>query len=433
MNLHQSKPTNKQRLVILGGGMAGIKLVSDLVAKNNQVYDLTVINEESELAYNRILLSPLLAGEKTFSDTLLQTEQWYKENDVKLLNDTQVLRVDLKNKLLTIIKVNSSSDVNQTSISYDKLVFATGSIPNVPPLKGCDSEGVLTFRTKQDVDRMLEYLANNKKRCAVIGGGLLGLEAAYALAKQGAEVSVFHRGKHLLDRQLNNKPSKLLEQYLIDNQIEIYLEAHTQELLTNNETVTGLKLKSGEEFLFDIIIMAAGVSPNKSLAEQAGLVCQRAIIVDQYMRTNEKDVYALGECVEFESNTFGLVAPAYEQAGVLAEYLLKNESELQQKNILENEAMVFSVKPTATKLKVSGVDLFSAGEIDNKEDFEFIEYLNDKDNIYKRLSIKNNKILGIVLFGDVLDGSWYFDLLNQQHDITSIRNHLLFGRAFCEQ
>lgn len=420
--------SKKQRLIIIGGGMSGTKFATE-IAERTDKYNITLFNKEATMGYNRIMLSPVLAGEKRLEDILLHPRQWYVENNVDLRLDEKVDNIDATSHSVT---------TQYGAYEYDKLVIATGSNPFILPLPNHQAEGVVAFRDITDVDTMLSYAqSTDKNRCVVIGAGLLGLEAANALNNHGAQVSVVHIADSILGRQLNDKAASLLQKHFEAKGITFCLEHFSEEILVDaNNHVTGLTFKDGTHIDADMIVMAVGVRPNIELAQTSGITCERGIVVDEFMRTASPDIYALGECTQFDGHLFGLVAPTYEQAMVIADQLAGARAGEQAGDDKETKdtmaAEPFSVKPTATKLKVSGVNLFSAGDISDNDIYEYLEYEDYTANTYKRISLHNNRIVGAVMYGDVMDGTWFFDLINSQQDISSVRHNLLFGQAFCE-
>ena len=460
---------NKPHLIIIGAGMAGTRFAFEL-AEVTDAYAITLINSEPHAGYNRIMLSPVLAGEKTFADIGLYPEADYKKYHIQLLTHTTVTAIDIDNKSLTLehhtqTNDSSTSKINQAiqTLSYAKLVFATGSTPFMLPLPNADAKGVLAFRTKQDVDDMVALASKQGSRCIVIGGGLLGLECANALVNHGANVTVVHIGNYLLERQLDATSANLLQAHFEAKGIEFCLQGFSEGIEVNDKhEVTGLRLIDGTVIEADCIVMTVGVRPNIALAREAGVPCDKGILVDAYMHTECDDVYAIGECVQFETHLFGLVAPVYAQASVLVEallddlldncsddrankgadtYLDKGSDQLPHRKKTP-KSKPFSVQATATKLKVSGVNLFSAGNIhaiehgvesqnDAFQNCEFLTYHDPSQGIYQKLTLQNNRLVGAVLYGDVNDGAWFFDLMQNQTDVQDFRDSLLFGQALC--
>ena len=303
------------------------------------------------------------------------------------------------------------------AVDYDRLILATGSKPFMPPIKGNDLDGVLSFRDIYDVNKMIE-ISQTKQNAIVIGGGLLGLEAAYGLKQRGMNVTVLHLMDRIMERQLDLRASQMLRQSIHEKGIKIITESSTQEILGQYGKVVGVRLADGTQLLADLVVFAVGIRPNTDLAQSAGLRCNRGVVVNDTMQTFDPSIYAIGECIEHRGSVFGLVEPLWGQAFVCATHLA------------EHGSLTFKTLPTPTQLKVSGVDVFSAGNIEATEDCEDIVLNDEKRQIYKRLIIQNDKVIGAVLFGDTEDGAWYAELISDQTPIHQIRNKLLFGRDF---
>jgi nitrite reductase (NADH) large subunit len=398
-------------LVVIGNGMAGMRTVEELLKLDRDMYRITVFGAEPHGNYNRILLSPVLAGEKTVDDIMLNTRDWYAANDVTLHAGDPVVRIDRKKRV-----VHARSGL---AVPYDRLLIATGSKPFIVPVPGHSLEGVIGFRDLNDVDTMLAAASSGGK-AVVIGGGLLGLEAANGLLRRGMEVSVVHVSGTLMNQQLDPPAADLLRAALERRGLRILLNRQTAEI-AGAERVESVRFADGEEIPADLVVMAAGVRPNVELAKTAGLHCERAIVVDDTLQTYDPRVYAVGECVQHRRSTFGLVAPIWDQARVCAAHLAGagHRRYVQQ--------------ATATKLKVTGVDLYSAGDIVGAEGTEDLVLRDRRGGVYKRLVVAGNRLTGAVLYGDVADGPWYFDLIQNRSDISSFRDQLLFGQALCAQ
>ena len=405
----------KEKLILIGNGMAGVRVIEELLKLQPEKYDITVFGSEPYGNYNRILLSPVLAGEKTIDEIMINTEEWYTENNITLLKGKTVTKIDRVQK-----KVISEDG---TERDYDRLILATGSNPFIIPVPGADLPGVITFRDIHDVNAMLES-SKQHKNAVVIGGGLLGLEAANGLMKQGMNVSVVHLLDSLMERQLDKPAADLLKMSLEERGMQFLMEKQT-ECLLGEERVTGIRFKpapgedpgDGMEIEADLVVMAVGIRPNVELAKQCGLYCERGIVVTDTMQTYDPCIYAVGECVQHRTMTYGLVAPLFEQAKVCANHLAEY-------GIAQYEGSV-----TSTKLKVTGIDLFSAGNYNGDSDSEDLVYKDSSQGVYKKIVIKNNRINGAVLYGDTIDGSWYFQLMRDETDISDIRENLLFGQA----
>ncbi|MBF6991352.1 MULTISPECIES: NAD(P)/FAD-dependent oxidoreductase [Cupriavidus] len=400
----------RPRLVVVGNGMAGMRTVEELLKLAPDLYDITVFGAEPHGNYNRILLSPVLAGEKTVADIMLNTREWYDENGIELLAGDPVVSIDRPRRV-----VRSASG---REVRYDRLLLATGSKPFIIPVPGHQLEGVIAFRDIQDVETML-HAARNHRHAVVIGGGLLGLEAANGLLRQGMDVTVVHLADSLMERQLDKPAATLLQGALERKGLRFLLGAQTAEIL-GTERVTGVRFKDGSEIPADLVVMTAGVRPNIELAAGAGLHCERAIVVDDTLQTYDPRIYAVGECVQHRQATFGLVAPIWDQARVCAAHLAGagHRRYVQQ--------------ATATKLKVTGVDLYSAGDFIGAEGSEDLVLRDARRGVYKRLVLQDGCLVGAVLYGDVQDGPWYFDMIQRRTPVGALRQRLLFGKAQCE-
>ncbi|MBP0636302.1 NAD(P)/FAD-dependent oxidoreductase [Cupriavidus sp. AcVe19-6a] len=400
----------RPRLVVVGNGMAGMRTVEELLKLAPDLYDITVFGAEPHGNYNRILLSPVLAGEKTVADIMLNTREWYEENGIELLAGDPVVSIDRPRRV-----VRSASG---REVRYDRLLLATGSKPFIIPVPGHQLDGVIAFRDIQDVETML-HAARNHRHAVVIGGGLLGLEAANGLLRQGMDVTVVHLADSLMERQLDKPAATLLQGALERKGLRFLLSAQTAEIL-GTERVTGVRFKDGSEIPADLVVMTAGVRPNIELAAGAGLHCERAIVVDDTLQTYDPRIYAVGECIQHRQATFGLVAPIWDQARVCAAHLAGagHRRYVQQ--------------ATATKLKVTGVDLYSAGNFIGAEGSEDLVLRDARRGVYKRLVLQDGCLVGAVLYGDVQDGPWYFDMIQRRTPVGALRQRLLFGKAQCE-
>jgi len=396
-----------EKLVCIGNGMAGIRTLEELLKVAPDQYEITVCGAEPHVNYNRIMLSPVLSGEKTIEDIVLNDAQWYADNKITLHTGDKITQIDRINR-----KVISESG---REVEYDRLLLATGSNPFIIPVPGHKLPGVIGFRDIADVNTMLAA-SKTGKRAVVIGGGLLGLEAANGLLKQGMDVTVVHLLDTLMERQLDKPAAGLLKGFLEERGLNFLMEAQTEAIL-GNEHVTGVRFKNGLEIPTDLVVMAVGIRPNFELAKGAGLHCERGLVVNDTMQTFDPRIYSVGECVQHRGSTYGLVAPLFEQAKVCANHLAGYGF------------ASYKGSTVSTKLKVTGVDLFSAGDFHGDDTTEDIVFQDPSAGVYKKLVIKNNKIHGAVLYGDTVDGSWYFDLMRDGTDISSMRDTLLFGQA----
>jgi nitrite reductase (NADH) large subunit len=393
-------------LVIVGNGMAAARLVDELVKTSLGRYAIAVIGEEPRLAYNRVLLSSVLAGETASHEIELRPASWWRERGVTLKYGSRATEVDVGRRELKI--------ENDESIEFSKLVLATGSTPlrlNVP---GADLAGVNTFRDTRDVDLLLT-LAAQKKRVVVVGGGLLGLEAAYGLAKAGAPVTLVHLMDRLMERQLDAPAAQLLKSLVERKGIRILLNASTARILGETK-VEGVELADGRLIDADGVIFAAGIRPNVALAKEAGLTINRGVVVDDVMQTSAEGIFALGECAEHRGICYGLVEPAYEQGRVLARHLAGRKA-------------AYPGSVVATNLKVSGVAVFSAGDFIGGEGSESIVLSDVRRGAYKKLVIADGRLTGAVLIGEVTDALWYLELIRGREPVARIRKDMMFGRA----
>jgi nitrite reductase (NADH) large subunit len=393
-------------LVIVGNGMAAARLVDELAKVALGRYAIAVIGAEPRLAYNRVLLSSVLAGETASHEIELKPADWWRDRGVTVKYNCLATEIDVGRRELKI--------ANDESIEFSKLILATGSTPlrlNVP---GADLLGVHTFRDTRDVDLLLT-LAAQKKRVVVVGGGLLGLEAAYGLAKAGAPVTLIHLMDRLMERQLDAPAAALLKSLVERKGIEILLNANTARIIGETR-VEGVELVDGRRIEAEAVIFAAGIRPNVALAKEAGISVNRGVVVDDHLETSAPDVFALGECAEHRGICYGLVEPAYEQARVLARYLAGRDAGYQGSVV-------------ATNLKVSGVSVFSAGDFIGESGSEAIVLSDLKRGTYKKLVIADGRLTGAVLIGDVGDALWYIELIRNREPIAKIRTDMMFGRA----
>ena len=405
-----NEPGQRPRLVVVGNGMAGMRTVEELLELAPDLYDITVFGAEPYGNYNRILLSPVLAGEKSLDDIILHTRDWYAANGITLHAGDPVVAIDRARRV-----VRSQSGVEA---SYDRLLIATGSKPFLIPVPGHALDGVIPFRDIKDVESMMAA-ARDHRHAAIIGGGLLGLEAANGLLRQGMSVTVVHLVDSLMERQLDKSASELLQKALELKGMRFLLKARTAEIV-GTDRVTAVRLDDGTEIAADLVVMTVGVQPNIALAQQAGLHCERGIVVDDTLHTYDPRVYAVGECIQHRTATFGLVAPIWDQARVCGAHLAGAGHRR------------YVQKATATRLKVTGVDLYSAGDFIGGPGTEDLVLRDPRRGVYKRLVIERDRVIGAVLYGDVKDGAWYFELIQNQTDISQLRSQLLFGKALCE-
>ncbi len=396
-----------EKLVVIGAGMASGRMLEQLLESAPGAYDITLFGAEPRGNYNRIMLSPVLAGEKRYEDIITHDVDWYRSNGITCRFGETVTAIDRKRKVVV-------SKGGETA--YDKLVVATGSAPFIIPVAGKDLPGVMAFRDLDDVNCMVAAAEKPGSKAVVIGGGLLGLEAAAALNNRGMEVVVLHIMGHLMERQLDPAAGYLLQRELERRGIKIHCKAHTKAIL-GDERVEAVVLEDGTIYDADIVVMAAGIRPETRIATDAGLHVERGIVVDDQMLTSDPDILSIGECVEHESTIYGLVAPLYEMAKVAAK-------------TLTGAPAIFKPVKTATQLKVTGVNLYSAGDFADGEDREEIVLRDAAAGVYKRVVLKDDRIIGAVLYGETGDGAWFFDLLKRGEPVSPMRDTLIFGQAY---
>lgn len=397
----------KQKLVVVGNGMAGMRAVEELLKIAPDMYDITVFGDEPYPNYNRIMLSPVLANEQTIDDIILNSREWYAEHQITLHTSARVNNIDRVARRVTT--------ENGITVDYDRLLLATGSKPFILPIPGATLQGVLGYRDIKDTNDMIAA-AKQYQHAVVIGGGLLGLEAANGLKIQGMDVTVVHKNEWLLERQLDRTSGKMLQKSLEARGLKFLLQKDTEQLLGKDGRVVAIRFKDGQEIAADLVVMAVGIRPNYALAESAGIYCNRGIVVNDTMQTFDPRVYAVGECVSHRGIAYGLVAPLFEMAKVCATHLANFGIGLYKGSV------------TSTKLKVTGIDLFSAGDFMGSDDAEEILLHDAVGGVYKKLVIKDDAIIGAVLYGDTTDGAWYFQLLRDKKPIHEIRDHLMFGQ-----
>ncbi|MFA7399029.1 MAG: nitrite reductase large subunit NirB [Sideroxydans sp.] len=397
---------NKMRLVVIGNGMAGIRTIEELLKMSADEFDITVFGSEPQPNYNRILLSPVLSGEMSFKDTILNDWSWYEENHITLHTGKTVTKID---RLRCVVETEDG-----IVAPYDRLLIATGSNPIMLPVPGIDLPGVVGYRSIADVENMLG-MTGEGMRAVVIGGGLLGLEAANGLSLRGMDVSVVHLCEWPMERQLDKVGGGLLQGALEKRGLKFYLSRQTEAIL-GETSVTGLRFKDGEEIPADLIVMSAGIRPNFALAKSAGIHCERGIVVSDTMQTYDPKIYAVGECVQHRGQTYGLVAPLFEQAKVAANHLA------------QYGRMRYEGSSVSTKLKVTGIDLFSAGDFNPAAGDDELLLQDAARGVYKKLVLRDNKLRGAVMYGDTVDGPWYFQMLRDGTDVSEMREHLLFGQ-----
>ncbi len=400
-----------ERLLVIGNGMASVRLCEELVSCCPGLYAITVVGAEPQPGYNRVLLSAHLAGDASLEDISLRQREWYGANGVKLITGQAVVEIDMA--------VCTATLADGTTLAFDRLVFATGSLPIRLPQKGMDLPGVISFRDLGDVATMQALTKNPGAKVVVIGGGLLGLEAAYGLARLGADVTLVHLMDRLMERQLDAQAGQVLKKAIERKGIRVLLQADTEEVL-GQDHVTGLRLKDGRILPAEAIICAVGIRANAALAKEAGIATARGILVDDRLETSIPHVYALGECAEHRGQVYGLVEPAWQQAAVLAAQLAGETGSGYCGTVL------------STHLKVSGVAVASAGDFIGNDANETIILRDHGEGVYRKLVIQDGRLTGAVMVGDTADAAWYRDLIREGTDISTLRRDIIFGREYCE-
>ncbi|WP_163136473.1 NADPH-nitrite reductase [Bacillus subtilis] len=386
----------KKQLVLVGNGMAGVRAIEEILSVAKDEFQITIFGAEPHPNYNRILLSKVLQGDTDIKDITLNDWDWYEENNIQLYTNETGIKVDTENK--TVI-----TDADRIQ-PYDELILATGSVPFILPIPGADKKGVTAFRDIKDTDTMLAA-SKQYKKAAVIGGGLLGLEAARGLLNLGMDVSVIHLAPFLMERQLDATAGRLLQNELEKQGMTFLLEKQTEEIV-GDDRVEGLRFKDGTSIEADLVVMAVGIRPNTTLGAESGIPVNRGIIVNDYMQTEIPHIYAVGECAEHRGIAYGLVAPLYEQAKVLAKHICGIETKPYEGSVL------------STQLKVSGVEVFSAGDFNESEEKKAIKVFDEQDGIYKKIVLRGNQIVGAVLFGDSSEGNRLFSMIQKEADIS---------------
>ncbi|MBV8619331.1 MAG: NAD(P)/FAD-dependent oxidoreductase [Curvibacter sp.] len=400
----------KLRLVMVGNGMAGVRTVEELLKIAPDLYDITIFGAEPHPNYNRILLSPVLAGEQTLDEIVLNPFDWYRDHGITLHTGKKVTQVD---RVRRIVRAEDG-----TEAPYDRLLLCTGSKPFILPVPGKDLQGVIAYRDISDTNTMIETAATHR-HAVVIGGGLLGLEAANGLMRRGMSVTVVHVAPWLMERQLDDAAGRLLQKSLEERGLKFLIGAQTQELLGDEAgRVRAIRFKDGTEVPADLVVMAVGIRPNTELAESMGLHVNRGIVVNDTLQTvTDARIWSVGECAAHRGTAYGLVAPLFEQAKVAANHLAEYGIGRYQGSL------------TSTKLKVTGIDLFSAGQFMGGEGTEEIVMSDPYAGVYKKLVIQDDKLIGACLYGDTVDGAWYFKLLREGRSIADIRDKLMFGES----
>ena len=387
--------------------MAGMRTVEELLKLDPARYEITVFGAEPHPNYDRIMLSSVLAGEKQVDDIVINPRAWYEDNDIVLRAGDAVTAIDPKARTVTA--------ASGLVVPYDRLLLATGSRPIVPPIPGLNLPGVCAFREIADVDTMISAAASYR-RAVVIGGGLLGLEAAWGLKRRGMEVAVVHLMPTLMERQLDEAAGKLLQRDLTERGIAFFTDGQTEEV-TGTDRVTGIRLADGRSAPADLVVVAIGIRPDIALARAAGLEVNRGIVVGDNMGTSDPDIFAVGECAEHRGAVVGLVAPIWDMARVCAHHLAGGDE------------LIYAAQATATRLKITGIDVYSAGQLAAGEDEDEVVLRDARRGAYRKLVMRDGKVVGTVLYGDVTDGAWYFDLIRRRTDVSDIADRMILGQA----
>jgi nitrite reductase (NADH) large subunit len=397
----------KQKLVLIGNGMAGVSFIEQLLKLVPNRYEITIFGREPHPNYNRILLSSVLAGDADLKDIVINDWSWYTDNHITLYTGHTVTRIDKERKLV-------SADEGIT-VPYDELIIATGSLPFMLPLPGGEKEGVIAFRDIKDCETMIEA-SRHYKKAIVIGGGLLGLEAARGLLNLNMDVSVVHIHPYLMERQLDQPASIMLRGELERQGMKFLLSKNTDSIL-GKKRVTGVRFTDGSEEAADLVVMAVGIRPNVALAKSSGIEINRGIVVNDYLETDVPHIYSIGECAEHRGIAYGLVAPLYEQGAILAKRLAGVDTQGYQGSVV------------STKLKVSGVQVFSAGQFKDEADTRAIRLQDELEGVYKKIVLRSGKVMGAVLFGDTTDGSRLFSMIRSGEDVTGKEKEVLLGAS----
>ncbi|MBJ6136218.1 NAD(P)/FAD-dependent oxidoreductase [Marinobacter litoralis] len=398
-------------LVICGHGMVAQRLIENLIANGHPYSKIVVFNGEPVSAYNRIQLSSLLANEIAETDLALKPDDWFSLHQVEVHNHEPVSRIDVEHHRVVTARGRIQP--------YSKLILATGSTPSSLGLPGEALDGVLMFRSLADTRAMIDK-AGSYRRAVVIGGGFLGLEAAEGLRARGMAVTVLHRSNRILNRQLDPTSGKMLKDLLEQRGLTV-LTGYAPKALLGKHQIRAVQLHDDTVLATDLVVIATGITPNAQLAAEAGLRCDRGICIDSQMRTSTPSIYALGECSQFGNETFGLVEPGFHQAQTLAEHLCQ-----------QTDAQGFVPVQIPTRLKISGIPIYSCGQVEPGPDTQTIQWRDRPKQRYGRLLIEHNRLVGAMLLGDTANGTWYTDLIRSAQDITDYRNTIAFGKPYCE-
>ncbi|WP_445370525.1 NAD(P)/FAD-dependent oxidoreductase [Methylomonas sp. HW2-6] len=400
----------KLKLVVIGNGMAGMRTVDELLQLAPERYQITVFGAEPHGNYNRIMLTPVLFGAKSIAEIMIHDFDWYRKHDITLYCGTDKAVVGVDRHRRRVVAQDG------TEAEYDYLLLATGSLPLMLDIPGRDLRGVLGFRDIADVQSMIAAAAS-KTHAVILGGGLLGLEAANGLLQRGMQVSVINRAGHLLNKQLDRQAAGFLQQQLADKGIKFHLGCTIDRILGDDGHIQQVQLSNGEILPADLLVMSTGIKPNIALAERIGLQCERGVIVDDLMQTSDPRVFSVGECVQHRGELFGLVAPVYEQAKVCA------------RQLSGHDGSIYQTLSSATMLKVTGIDLFSVGDFEGDADCQILQLIDHGLGVYKKIVLRGDIVIGVILYGDTSDSAWYLNLVKDKTPIAAIRDRLMFGQT----
>ena len=400
----------RQKLVVIGNGMSGMHTVEELVGIAPERYNNTVFGSEPYGNYNRIMLTPVLFGAKSIAEILLHDFDWYKERDIILYCGSNKTIVDVDREQQQVIAKDG------TKAKYDILLIATGSLPLMLDIPGIDAQGVMEFRNIADVQVMIEK-AETKQHAVILGAGLLGLEAANGLLQRGMQVTVIHRANQVLNRQLDQQAAFFLQRELECKGINFRFEVTVEEIHITNQHISQVRLSDGSLLPADLLVMTTGIQPNIGLSKHIGLHCERGIVVNDYLQTSDARIYAVGECIQHRGEVFGLVSPIYEQAKVCA------------RQLADESGAVYQSTPSAIKLKVTGIDMFSIGNFHGDADCQELVLIDHAQGVYRKIVLKNDLIIGMIMYGDTTDSAWYLGLVKNKINIADIRDRLIFNQC----
>jgi nitrite reductase (NADH) large subunit len=400
----------RQKLVVIGNGMSGMHTVEELVGIAPERYNITVFGSEPYGNYNRIMLTPVLFGTKSIAEIFIHDFDWYKERDIILYCGSNKTIVDVDREQQQVIAKDG------TKAKYDILLIATGSLPLMLDIPGIDAQGVMGFRNIADVQVMIEK-AETKQHAVILGAGLLGLEAANGLLQRGMQVTVIHRADQVLNRQLDQQAALFLQREFERKGINFRFEVTIEEILITNQDIRQVRLSDGSLLPADLLVMATGIQPNIGLSKHIGLYCERGIVVNDYLQTSDTKIYAVGECIQHRGEVFGLVSPIYEQAKVCA------------RQLADESGAVYQSMPWAIKLKVTGIDMFSIGNFHGDADCQELVLIDHAQGVYRKIVLKNDLIIGMIMYGDTTDSAWYLGLVKNKINIADIRDRLIFNQC----